>query len=214
LGFVAKVLVEPAAFTRVFDLDYQAERFAVYHQHAIVRWTHYVCTPVILGVSLWLVGRVVGWPAEALGFLALVAWYARLHPVVGALAAAELLAFAGLAHAAAGWGFDTRHAVAALAVGSVVSNLSHAVEPVPPALTGRGFEPFAVYWARTPARERAELLLMNLFYAPLELVSAPRLFAVHVVRSLHRLGWRPDWGLDVEARALGARGAVAGVVGA
>lgn len=68
-------------------------------------------------------------------------------------------------------------------------------------MTGRGFETFAQYWARATTLHRLRLLALNFFYLPLELVSAPRLFAVHVLRALQSFGWRKAWAADVAARA-------------
>ena len=94
-----------------------------------------------------------------------------------------------------------REALATLALMALFQNLSHAVEPVPPTLTCRGFEPFALFWASAGGFERSRLLALNLLYIPLELVSAPRLFAVHVLRAMHRLGWQRAWADAVSGRA-------------
>jgi hypothetical protein len=75
------------------------------------------------------------------------------------------------------------------------------VEPVPPVLTGRDFEPFPVDWAAASPAHRIRLLLLNVLYLPLELVSAPRLFPVHVMNAMHRFGWQPARAADVRARA-------------
>jgi hypothetical protein len=131
---------------------------------------------------------------------ALGAWYLAMHRLVGLVAALDVFALAALAvslRPTLGW----QHAVTALAVAALAQNLSHSVEPVPPTLTGRGFESFPVYWRQASGWHRVRLLLLNLAYAPLELVSAPRLLAVHVLRALQQLGWNREWASAVSARA-------------
>ena len=202
-GFVELVLVEPGVYARPFALDYQAERFAIFHRTALTRWTHYLGTPGILcGFFLLAWGYQLGpVPAPLILGAALCAWYLRLNGVVGLAASLALCAIAAVAWRASllGWGA----AEACLAIGGLAAalNVSHSVEPVPPVLTGRGFESFAVYWAGASGPQRVRLLALNLFYLPLEVVSAPRLFPVHVLRALHAGGWRRAWSTEVETRA-------------
>lgn len=197
------MLVEPDVYRRVLALDYQAEQFEVFHRSPITRWTHYVGTQVIVWAFLLLTaGLHVGpVPVSALLAAALIVWYVVLDRAVGAVAAIDVLVLLALATAAAGAGLTARDAVVVLLVAAAAQNISHSVEPVPPVLTGRGFEPFPVYWAQASGWDRVRLILLNVFYLPLELVSAPRLFPVHVMRAMHRLGWRPDQAADVRARA-------------
>jgi hypothetical protein len=205
---VQLVLVEPAAFVRVLDLDYQAERFAVFHRTALTRWTHYLGTPLMLA-ALFLVAwpfAVGPVPAPLLLGLTLSAWYLRLEPTVGlacTFALAGLAVLAAAAHHTLGWGPGP--GLAAVALLAAALNLSHAVEPVPPTLTGRGFEAFPVFWRRATTGQRLRVLALNGAYLPLEVVSAPRLFPVHVLRALHRLGWRRAWSADVARRAEAVR---------
>jgi hypothetical protein len=207
-SLVQLLFIEPSAFVRVLDLDYQAERFAVFHVHALTRWTHYLGTPLMLAALFLLawpfaVGPV---PAPVLLGLALSAWYLRLDWTVGlagTVALAGLALLAGGAHQALGWGPGPALAAVALLAGAL--NLSHAVEPVPPTLTGRGFEAFPVFWRRATADQRLRVLALNAAYLPLEVVSAPRLFPVHVLRALHTLGWRRAWSADVARRAEAVR---------
>lgn len=168
------MLVEPAVYWRVLALDYQAQEFEVFHRRPLTRWTHYAGTQVIVwGFLLLTMTWTLGaLPVSVLLAAALIAWYVAMDRVVGVVAGAD-----------------------------VDQNVSHSVEPVPPVLTGRGFEPFSVYWAKARAAHRVRLLLLNLFYLPLELVSAPRLFAVHVMRAMHRFGWQPDRAAVARSRA-------------
>lgn len=202
-SFIDLVLVEPSAYWRIFALDHQAERFAVFHRSAVTRWTHYLGTPVILWALLVLtMGIHIGpVPLAAIVVVALTAWYLKLHPMVGIVGGTLVGLLAVLASWSSVHGVTSLHAGIALFVGATALNLSHAIEPVPPVLTGRGFEPFAVYWPRASWPERARLLGLNGFYLPFEIVSAPRLFAIHVLRALHVLGWRRAQGDDVDARA-------------
>ena len=140
-------------------------------------------------------------PVSVLLAVALVGWYLLLDPVVGVVAGLDVLVLLALAQVASTAGLTALDAVVVLLVAAAAQNISHSVEPVPPVLTGRGFEPFPVYWSQASAGHRVRLLLLNVFYLPLELVSAPRLFPVHVQRALHRLGWRPAQAADVRARA-------------
>jgi hypothetical protein len=197
------VLIEPGVYWRIFSLDYQAEQFEVFHRSAVTRWTHYVGTQLIVWALLLLtMGRHLGpIPAPlALGAL-LTLWYLRQDPVVGLVAGLQVGVLSALAWLALAGGVSSTHALIVLGVVAAAQNVSHSVEPVPPVLTGAGFQTFPVYWARASARHRARLLLLNVCYLPLELVSAPRLFAVHVLRALHRLGWRTDWAVSVRTRA-------------
>ena len=132
---------------------------------------------------------------------ALALWYVALDRTVGLAASAQVGVLLALAWAGSRAGLTAGDAVAVLAVTAAAQNISHAVEPVPPVLTGRGFEPFATYWAQASTAHRVRLIALNVFYLPLELVSAPRLFPVHVLRVMHRFGWRREQAADVRARA-------------
>jgi hypothetical protein len=202
-SFVDLVLVERDVYWRVFSLDYQAEQFEVFHRSALTRWTHYVGTQVIVWAFLLLTMgfRIGPLPVAVLIAIALVAWYVRLDAVVGLVAGAQVVVLLALAWLASSRGLGATAAVIVLVVAAAAQNVSHSVEPVPPVLTGRGFEPFPVYWAQASTAHRVRLLLLNFLYLPLELVSAPRLFPVHVMRAMHRLGWRTDRADDVRARA-------------
>ncbi len=195
------VLIQPSVYVRVFDLDHQAEQFEVFHKSALTRWAHYAGTEAIVFaffVAAW------SWNDAAAALLgaALVGWYLTMNRVVGGVAGVVVAVLAVAAQQAqARFGLTAAHAGVALLALAAIQNVSHAVEPVPPTLTGRGFERFPVFWARATTHERLRVLALNAAYLPLELVSAPRLFAVHVLRALQRCGWRRDWRDDVVRRA-------------
>ena len=206
--FVELVLVEPGVYWRIFDLDYQAEQFEVFHRRKLTRWTHYIGTEIIVWAFLLL---TLGWhlgpiPVAVILAAALIAWYLRMDRIVGLIAGAQVLVLLALARWASGYGLTWIDALIVLFVAAAAQNISHSVEPVPPVLTGKCFESFPLYWAEASAWHRVRLLLLNLFYLPLELVSAPRLFPVHIMRAMHRFGWRRDQALDVEARAMAILG--------
>jgi hypothetical protein len=209
-SFLELVLVERDVYWRVLSLDYQAEQFEVFHRRALTRWTHYVGTQVIVWAFLLLTMdlRIGPVPVAALVAVALIAWYVRLDRTVGLVAGIDVTLLLALAWLGSSFGLGVPAAVLVLVVAAAAQNVSHSVEPVPPVLTGRGFEPFPVYWAQASTTHRVRLLLLNLLYLPLELVSAPRLFPVHVMRAMHRLGWRPAQAADVRARATAILGAV------
>jgi hypothetical protein len=208
-SFLELVLVERDVYWRVLSLDYQAEQFEVFHRSALTRWTHYVGTHLIVWAFLLLTIRAnIGpVPVAVLLAIALIAWYVRLDRVVGVVAGFDVVVLLGLAAFASSRGLTPLTAVAVLVVVAAAQNVSHAVEPVPPVLTGRGFEPFPVFWSQASAWHRVRVLLLNVFYLPLELVSAPRLFPVHAMRAMHKLGWRPEQAAEVESRALAILGA-------
>jgi hypothetical protein len=110
--------------------------------------------------------------------------------LVGLVAGLDVVFLFALAWLASNAGLGAPEALIVLVAAAAAQNVSHSVEPVPPVLTGRGFEQFAVYWSEARPWHRVRLLLLNLLYLPLELVSAPRLFPVHVMRAMHRLGWQ------------------------
>lgn len=197
--FAQLVLIEPAVYWRLCALDYQAEQFEVFHRTLLTRWTHYLGTEAIL-VCFFLLTWGDGVAPLVLGGL-LSVWYLRMNPFVGVVATLQLLVLAFVASLASAHGLGAWHALLGLAVLAAAQNVSHSVEPVPPIITGRGFETFPVYWAQASTLHRVRLLALNALYLPLELVSAPRLFAVHVLRAMQRLGWRRAWALDVVARA-------------
>ena len=203
-GLVELALIEPGVYVRVFDLDYQAEQFEVFHTRWTTRWTHYLGTQVIVGAFLLLAAR--WWVPGALMLgAALCGWYFAMHRVVGLFAALDVIALTAAALVLRE-SVDWPAAVVALGVAALAQNLSHSVEPVPPTLTGRGFEPFPVFWARASWWHRVRLVLLNLFYAPMELVSAPRLLAVHVLRAMQRVGWQRSWAVALAARAASILG--------
>lgn len=197
------VLVEPAVYWRIFALDYQAEQFDVFHRRPLTRFTHYIGTQGIVTAFFVLASGVALGPVPLHFVLAAVlsAIYLRMNLIVGLVATLQLGVLLALAGFAVARGAGAEEAGIALVALAAAQNVSHSVEPVPPVLTGRGFETFAVYWAQAPTSHRLRLLALNLFYLPLELVSAPRLFAVHVLRALQSVGWRKAWAADVAARA-------------
>ena len=206
--FVELVLVEPGVYWRVFDLDYQAEQFEVFHRRKLTRWTHYIGTEIIVWAFLLL---TMGWhlgpvPVAVILAAALIAWYLRMNRVVGLFAGAQVLVLLAVAWWASSDGLTWIDALIVLVFAAAAQNISHSVEPVPPVLTGKGFESFPLYWSEASAWHRVRLLLLNLFYLPLELVSAPRLFPVHIMRAMHRFGWRREQALEVEARAMAILG--------
>ena len=206
--FVELVLVEPGVYWRVFDLDYQAEQFEVFHRRKLTRWTHYIGTEIIVWAFLLL---TMGWhlgpvPVAVILAAALIAWYLRMDRIVGLVAGAQVLVLLAVAWWASSDGLTWIDALIVLVFAAAAQNISHSVEPVPPVLTGKGFESFPLYWAEASAWHRMRLLLLNLFYLPLELVSAPRLFPVHIMRAMHRFGWRREQALEVEARAMAILG--------
>jgi hypothetical protein len=198
------VLVEPGVYWRIFSLDYQAERFEIFHQAALTRWVHYLGTQGILA-SFFLLswGHQVGpVPVPLVLGLVLSAWYLRLQWLVGVVASVQLLVVAVIvAGFAARLGWGAREAGILMVTCATALNLSHTAELVPPLLTGRGFETLSRSWAHATWPQRLRLVALNGFYLPLEVVSAPRLFPVHVLRALHRLGWRRAWAADVSRRA-------------
>jgi hypothetical protein len=197
--FTQLALIEPAVYWRLFALDYQAEQFEVFHRTLLTRWTHYLGTEAIL-FCFFLLSWGHGLAPLILGAV-LSLWYLRMNVFVGFVATLQLLVLAFAASVASAHGFGASHALIALAVLAAAQNVSHSVEPVPPIITGAGFETFPVYWAHASNAHRARLLALNALYLPLELVSAPRLFAVHILRVMQRLGWRRAWAVDLAARA-------------
>jgi hypothetical protein len=185
-SFVELVLVEPAVYWRVFSLDYQTEQFEVFHRHPLTRRTHYVGTQLIVWALLLLTFgyRIGPLPIALVLATVLIAWYVRMDRVVGLVAGLQVVLLTVLAWLASSAGLTPFDAAVVLLVAAAAQNISHSVEPVPPVLTGRGFEPFLVYWSQASPWHRVRLLLLNLFYLPLELVSAPRLFPVHVMRAM------------------------------
>ncbi len=202
-SFVELALIEPGVYWRIFSLDYQAEQFEVFHRSALTRWTHYLGTQLIVWALLVLtVGHQLGpIPAPLAAATLLSAWYLRLNLVVGVVASLQVGLLTALAWFASGHGVTSLHAAGVLVLMAALQNISHSVEPVPPVLTGRGFESFPVFWSQASLAHRARLLALNALYLPLELVSAPRLFAVHVLRALHWFGWRREWAAEVRTRA-------------
>ncbi len=204
--FTELALIEPAVYWRVFALDYQAEQFEVFHRTLLTRWTHYLGTQAILA-CFFLLAWGHGFAPLVLGGL-LSLWYLRMNVFVGLVATLQLGVLALVASLASARGLGAWHALLGLGVLAAAQNVSHSVEPVPPIITGRGFETFPCYWAQASTPHRARLLALNALYLPLALVSAPRLFAVHVLRAMQRLGWRRTWALELAARAdviLGAK---------
>ncbi len=197
--FTTLALIEPAVYWRLFALDYQAEQFEVFHRTVLTRWAHYLGTQAIL-VCFFLLAWGHGIAPLVLGAL-LSLWYLRLNVFVGLVASLQVVVLAFVASLASAHGLGGWHAALGLLGLAAIQNVSHAVEPVPPVITGRGFETFPVYWAQASTPHRVRLLALNTVYLPLELVSAPRLFAVHVLRAMQRLGWRRGWALDIVARA-------------
>lgn len=175
----------------------------MFHRRRLTRAAHYLGTQgIVAAFFVVAAGAAVGpmplpWVLAAI----LSAVYLRMNLIVGLAATLQLGLLLAMASFVVSHGATPVAGVVALAVLAALQNVSHSFEPVPPVLTGRGFETFAHYWARATTVHRLRLLALNVLYLPLELVSAPRLFAVHMLRALQVFGWRRSWAADIRARA-------------
>jgi len=203
------LMIAPDAQTRVLDFQYQIMLFELFHRARLTRTVHTVVTPLVIWGFFLLVTAA---PFGAATFLALLlVWYFALDGLVGLTAAPILGAMwlaaewaRGLApETAVGWGLGV------VAAGSLLETFSHSVEPLPPPWSGSGgFLPGKAILADVPLRRRLLALLAGMtIFAGLELISSPRILAVHLARGLARLGYRRDF---YAAATATARGILAG----
>lgn len=188
------LMIAPDAHVRVLDFQYQIVLFELFHRARLTRIIHTVVTPVIIWGFFLLVTAAPFGGAAFLGLLLI--WYLKLDGLVG-LTAAPLLGAMWLAaewarglvpETAAWWGLGV------VAAGSLLETFSHSVEPLPPPWSGStGFLSGKAILAPVSLRTRLCTLALGVtIFAALELVSSPRIFAVHLSRGLARLGYRRD----------------------
>jgi uncharacterized membrane protein YGL010W len=212
------IMITPDAQTRIFDLRYQVELYEIFHGTRLSRTLHALCTPVITW-SLFVLATLIplrgpalmaALPAATLngafGLMGvLLLWYLRLDALVTLIAAPILVAmwitsslFSAALGGAAGW-----YGLGLLVVGSTIQDFSHAVEPLPPPLSGSGhFGKGKSILAEMPLKMRIYTLIGGLsIFAFLELISSPRIFAVQILNSLRRFGYKKDFYEKVTATA-------------
>src|SRR5262249_34217556 len=139
-SFLRHALIVPAVHHRVLDDGFQREMYELFHRKALCRAGHAVCTPIIM-LGLFLLGASIGRaPIDAglaLGVV-LAAWYLASDRVVGGIMVGLIVALQIAARVLAGaLGPSARVAALGIVVaGTLLQTWSHAIEDVPPPLSG------------------------------------------------------------------------------
>jgi hypothetical protein len=202
-------MVRPEAWTRPFDLQFQAELYEVFHRTWLSRLFHGLC--IAPNTFAWfllasaLPGAAGVYAAYALA-TALTVWYLALERTVGALLAPLLFACAFVAHKLAAPGSvgpgPVYGALAIMGVCSVLQTLSHTLEPVPPPWSGtRTWKPFDEWWRTSSLGNKVGLFTLTpTVFVLLEWSASPRLLPVQVMKILGRLGLHAEFHERVRAR--------------
>ena len=188
------LLVVPAAQTRLLDLEYQAALYEVFHRRSINRISHYVCIPVITWALLALLALIptpVGLPVyTVLAAVTLLAWYATAARRLFALALVCLAALTTSVYLVVDVYalLDVQALVLVLLGASYCLTITHALEEVPPPWSGRRqwTSVGEAYRNAGPWKLGLMVFCALTIYVVVELISAPRLFAVQL-EHLHRL---------------------------
>jgi uncharacterized membrane protein YGL010W len=138
--FFARILIVPAAHSRIFDMRLQATMYDVFHRDWRCRWGHRLATPVVVLGLLTAAGAL--WPAHAAVPIAvvgavLVALWLKLDRTATLLAAPALALLGYAAYAAvAATAQPLALGLGLVVAGGVVQAGTHLFEPVPPPLSG------------------------------------------------------------------------------
>ena len=205
------LMITPDAQTRIFDLQYQVELYEIFHRTRLSRTLHTLCTPIITWSMFILAARIplrgpalmaqfsMGTEINAAFVLmgVLLLWYLKLDALV-ALTAAPILVtmwitsnlFSAALGGTAGW-----YGLSLMFICSTIQDVSHAVEPLPPPLSGNDhFGEGKAVLARMPLKMRIYTLVGGItIFAVLELISSPRIFVVQILSILKRFGYKKDF---------------------
>jgi len=198
-------LIVPAVHRRVLDDGFQREMYELFHRKAVCRIGHAVCTPVIM-LGLFLLGVSAGRaPLDASLALSLLlaAWYLASERVVGGIMVALILVLQVAARLLAGALGPSAHAAALglVVTGVLLQTWSHAIEDVPPPVSGAdGWVPIGTWIRRLRPARFAYVVLLSSFAPLLELWGTPRVWPLQVLHLLMRAGYRPELKERIDAR--------------
>ena len=203
-----RLLIVPAAHTRLGDVSFQVEMYELFHRTPAARIGHMLGTPTILLGALTLASLAPGAAAPLLAValaLGVAVWGMAIDRLVGLVTAIAAAALDGGAFALSHRVGPETALVVALAClfgGCTVQTFSHVFEDVPPPLSGSAGFVQPVAWARRlHARDavRAAALTLGVFYW-LEMWSAFRILPLQILHLLLQAGHRPALRRALEAR--------------
>ena len=185
--------ITPAAHYRLLDTSLQMNLSRLFHGRALSRVAHAVCTPIVTFFMLASLehARIGGLPLSWLlalciatyGFAYGMAVGLALTPVVGLLTAGAVL----------GRGLPVQATIGAMVLFAALQAWSHALEPVPPPLSGQpSFVPVRRWWRGASVTRRVVVLaLSSSVFVVLELVASPKVLACQILDYLFAFGYRP-----------------------
>jgi hypothetical protein len=193
-AIVRWLTIVPAAHYRLLDTSFQMNLYRLFHGRALSRVSHAVCTPIVTLFMLaslehaTLGGVPLSWP-----FALLVAAYGFAYgPAVG-LALTPVVALLALGANVVARDASLPVALAGMFLFAAFQAWSHALEPVPPPVSGAdGFVPVGQWWrASSVGRRVAAIVLSGTVFALLELIASPKVLACQVLDYLFAFGYRP-----------------------
>lgn len=212
------LLTIPEAQVKIFDLEWQSAFYSVFHQTRTSKLLHAFCMAPIV-ISLFVLTSYIGFGGHAVlpwaaGITAIngafvlmlvsAAWYLAMDVRVGLLAIPFLISFWLTANAVNFYGgaMAWQITLGVLFLAAAIQTISHQPELVPPPHSGSaGFKQFSQWVEDTSLASRVRIALMFPLFTLLELVSSPRLFAVQLLRLMHRFGYKPELKALTEKRA-------------
>ncbi len=212
------LLTIPEAQVKVFDIEWQSAFYSVFHQTKTSRLLHALCMAPIV-ISLFVLMSYVSfgkfalfsWAPEITAvngafvlMLFSMVWYLLMDVRVGLLSLPFLFSFWLVSNGIHYIGGDLtwKITLGVLFLGSAIQTISHQPELVPPPHSGSSeFVNFKLWVKEVPFAHRLRIALMFPIFTMLELISSPRLFAVQLLRLMHKFGYKPELKKLTEKRA-------------
>jgi len=193
-GIVRWLTIAPAAHYRLLDTSFQMNLYRLFHGRALSRVAHAVCTPIVTLFMLAALGHAtVGGVPLSWPFALLVAAYGFAFGAAVGVALAPVVALLTVGAGVVARDASLPLAVAGMFLFAALQAWSHALEPVPPPLSGEaGFVPVGQWWRTSSVARRAAAVAMSAsVFALLELIASPKVLACQVLDYLFAFGYRP-----------------------
>lgn len=203
------LLTIPEAQVKILDIAWQSAFYNVFHQTRTSRLLHALCmAPIVLSMFVLVafipvggISLIPGLPeftaingAFAMAILFGI-WYLAMDIGVGLVSLPLMVAFWLFANAMHMLGGPYTWAVAlgVLIVASLIQTISHQPEQVPPPHSGTdGFKDYEHWIDDAPLAHKAKVMALFPVFTLVETISSPRLFAVQLLRLMHKFGYKKD----------------------
>ncbi|MFT6211518.1 MAG: YGL010W-like membrane protein [Bacteroidia bacterium] len=206
-SIIEHILTIPQAQTKIFDLEWQSAFYTVFHQTKTSKLLHTVCmAPIVFSLfalasyvdvsSVSLIDAFAAQTAFNGAFIAMLVfaiWYLIMDVTIGLVSLPIVVAFwllANVFNSALGAN-GVYVALGTLFLFSFIQTVSHQPESVPPPHSGsNAFVPFGKWMQSSTLPQKIKVFFLFPVFTLVELISAPRLLPVQILRLMHRLGYK------------------------